>query len=59
MTKIAQDLLEKIATGSGRAYPHEAKQMALELLEFRKARDDAAKTSAPQTYGYGLYGPHP
>jgi hypothetical protein len=45
VTKLDDALLDKIANGNGRCYPHEGKAMAQELIEFRKAAAEAAKAA--------------
>lgn len=53
MDKIADEVLKQIAEGNGHCYRHEAKQMARELIEFRAAREAAAKVATPITpYSY-------
>jgi len=43
MTPVTDSLLQLLAKGTGRAYPHESKAMALELIELRaKAKAAAA-----------------
>lgn len=48
MTKIQPDLdralIEKLANGSGRCYPHEGKYMAQEILRRREAEEKLTKT---------------
>jgi hypothetical protein len=51
---IADEVLKQIADGNGHCYRHEAKQMARELLEFRKQRDALAKMPTPSYYGGGI-----
>jgi hypothetical protein len=51
--KLSDELLKKLATGSGRVYPFEGRAMAAELIEFRRARADADAAKAAQTF------PHP
>src|SRR5271155_1733359 len=43
---ISDEVLKQIAEGTGRTYPHEGKQVARELIEFRKLRNDAKLTLA-------------
>jgi hypothetical protein len=52
MTTLDDELLKKIATGSGRTYPHEGKAMAEELIR-RRAAEKAAATPPPTPTGYG------
>ena len=54
MTRLEDDLLAKIANGSGRTYPHEGKAMALELMERRAKEKLDAKLTATQPIAGGL-----
>lgn len=44
MTALSDDLLKRIAEGSGHVYAHEGKAMARELIE-RRAREREATSS--------------
>jgi hypothetical protein len=46
--KLDDPLLKKLATGSGRNYPHEGRAMAREILELRRkvAEAEAAKKAS-------------
>lgn len=54
---LSDELLNRIVTGSGRVYNHEAKDMATELLAHRKAVKDAQAKAAtgPQCYAPGAH----
>ena len=46
--KLPDDLLEKLATGSGRVYPYEGRAMAAELIDLRKFKVDSERAPAAQ-----------
>lgn len=51
-------VLRSIAEGTGRAYPHEGRSMATEILMWRERAKDAAaapKAPAAPVYGGGTY----
>ena len=50
---ISDEILKHLAEGNGHCYPHEGKQMARELIEFRKQRDaQLTIANAPTPYGW-------
>jgi hypothetical protein len=55
---LDDELLKKIATGSGRTYPHEGKAMAEELIK-RRAVEAAAKLGSTQPIPYPWLGGGP
>jgi len=55
MDTISDEVLKQIAEGNGHCYRHEAKQMARELIEFRRQRDTQLTIANPPTpYGWGV-----
>ena len=54
MSKLSDELLKKIAEGSGRCYPHEGKAMAQEIIEHRTRLKEAAAAAASLS---GINGP--
>lgn len=53
---LTDELLNRIVTGTGRVYSHEAKDMAREVLEWRAKAAAAAKAAQPQNpYQPGLF----
>lgn len=58
MTRLDDALLKQIAEGTGHVYRHEAKYMALELIERRAAEAKLAATQpVPQLPLWGLARP--
>jgi hypothetical protein len=53
MTALSDDLLKRIATGSGRVYPHEGKAMARELIE-RRSQERLEKTQPIPNIPWGV-----
>jgi hypothetical protein len=45
VTRLDDELIKKLATGSGRCYPYEGKAMAAEILEWRTKAAEAAKAA--------------
>ncbi len=58
MDTLSDELLKRIAGGSGRCYSHEGKSMATELLARRKAAVEAAQAAQAATNPAPLY-PYP
>lgn len=46
MGNLSDELIAKIADGSGRCYSHEGKAMAAEIREWRRRAAEAAKAAA-------------
>ena len=60
MSDLPDELLKRIAEGSGHTYWHEGKSMAAELIRRRtKEREDGAKAAQPQGTVFGMPWPHP